>query len=161
MRNFRIDAKRSNKFMNADDFSFSIPNLKRQGKLYQFTIGKTLYSSLTNRMVAQDIHLIPRYNRDTHQKQLGFQSDYFSGAIDSVSLSQPNIRQWFENGELFGKSLVVSGLNLDVYRDKRVPFNEAQRPKMFHDLLRSSKILFSIDSLNLVNSTITYSERVE
>jgi len=161
LQNFRIeDKKGSPKFMNADNFSFTVPGLKRQGKLYQFTSGKTSYSSLTNRLVIDNIHMTPKFSKENHQKQVGFQSDYFSGSIDSVTISQPNIRQWFENEELLGKCLLARGLNLEIFRDKRTPFNEAQRPKMFHDLLRSFNVVFSLDSLNLTNSNITYSERI-
>jgi len=155
----RIENKPSQGFMHSSDFSFRIPNLKRQEKLYQFTIGQTSYSSGNNRVTAKDIRIIPNFSKDNHQKQVGFQSDYFSGKIDSVSISQPNIRRWFEKEELAGKYLSVNGLNFDIYRDKQMPFDESRRPKILQDLIKSLKFPVSFDSLILANSQVSYSEK--
>ena len=157
----RIENKPSQGFMHSLDFSFQIPNLKRQEKLYQFSIGETSYSSVNDRFTAKDIRIVPNFSRDDHQKQVGFQSDYFSGKIDSISISQPNIKRWFDKEELAGKYMAVNGLNLDVYRDKQLPFNEAQRPKMLQDLIKSVKVPLSVDSLILARSQVSYSERKE
>jgi len=157
----RIENKPSQGFIHSLDFSFRIPNLKRQEKLYQFTIGETSYSSVNNRITAKDIRIIPNYSRDNHQKQVGFQSDYFSGKIDSISIAQPNIKRWFDKEELAGKFMSVNGLNLDVYRDKQLPFNETQRPQMLQDLIKSLKVPLSVDSLILTHSQVSYSEKKE
>jgi hypothetical protein len=155
----RIENKPSQGFMHSSDFSFRIPNLRRQDKLYQFTIGETSYSSGNNRVTAKDIRIIPNFTRENYQKQVGFQSDYFSGKIDSISISQPNIRRWFEKEELAGKYLSVNGLILDVYRDKQMPFDESRRPKMLQDLIKSLNVPILVDSLILANSQVSYSEK--
>ena len=155
----RIENKPSQGFMHSSEFSFRIPNLKRQEKLYRYTIGEIAYSSANNRVTAKDIHIIPNFSRDNHQKQVGFQSDYFSGKIDSVSILQPNVKRWFDKVELAGKYLSVNGLNLDIYRDKQTPFDESRRPKMLQDLIKSLKFPVSVDSLILANSQVSYSER--
>ena len=155
----RIDSKPSQGFIHSADFSFKIPNLKKQTKLYQYIIGETSYSSGNNRFTAKDIHIIPNFSREDHQKQVGFQSDYFSGKIDSVSISQPNIRRWFDKEELAGKYLSINGLDLNIYRDKQLPFDETRRPKMVQDMIKSLKIPVSVDSLILANAKVAYTER--
>jgi len=155
----RIDSKPSQGFIHSADFSFKIPNLKKQTKLYQYIIGETSYSSGNNRFTAKDIHIIPNFSREDHQKQVGFQSDYFSGKIDSVSISQPNIRRWFDKEELAGKYLSINGLDLNIYRDKQLPFDESRRPKMVQDMIKSLKIPVSVDSLILANAKVAYTER--
>ncbi|MDP2339263.1 MAG: hypothetical protein Q8N05_22950 [Bacteroidota bacterium] len=159
LTNVRIENKPSQGFMHAVDFSFRIPNLKKQDKLYHYSIGETSYSSLKNRFSAKNIQIIPNFSKEKHQKQLGFQNDYFSGNIDSVCIEQPDISRWFEKEELVGKYLSVNGLSLDVYRDKRMPFDENRRPKMFQDRIKSLKYPVMIDSLLLVNSKISYTEQ--
>ena len=155
----RIENKQSQGFMHSADFSFRIPNIKRQGKLYQFNIGEISYSSGNNRVTAKDIRIVPNFSKDNYQKQIGFQSDYFSGNIDSVCISQPNVRRWFDKEELAGRYFSVNGLNLDVYRDKQMPFDETRRPKMLQDLIKSLKFPISVDSLILKNSQVSYTER--
>ena len=155
----RIDDKPSQGFMHAVDFSFLIPNLKKQEKLYQYSVGETSYSSISQRFTANNIRITPNFSKETHQKQVGFQSDYYSGKIDSVCIYQPNIRQWFNQHELVARSLSVNGLNLDIFRDKQIQFNEKRRPAMFQDMIKSVELPFRIDSLKLNNSKINYAEK--
>jgi len=157
--NVRIDKNPSRGFLHADDFSFQIPNVKRQGKLYHYSIGETSYSSKSNRFLAKDIHIIPNYNKEMHQKQVGFQSDYYSGIIDSINIMHPDINRWFDKNELFGKQLTIDGLNLNIYRDKQLPFDESRKPNMIQDMIKTTKYKFALDSFRLENSNITYAEQ--
>jgi hypothetical protein len=159
LANVRIDKNPSKEFFHAEDFSFQIPNVKRQEKLYHYSIGETSYSSKKNRFLAKDIHIIPNYSKESHQKQVGFQSDYYSGNIDSIYIVHPDINRWFDKNELFGKSLTIDGLNLSIYRDKQLPFDESRKPNMIQDMIKSSKYKFALDSFKLENSNITYTEQ--
>jgi len=159
LANVRIDDNPGNRFMHSDEFSFRIPNLKRQGKLYQYGIGEIFYSSVKNRITAKDIRISPNFSKENHQKQVGFQSDYFQGKIDSVCIERPNMSRWFDKKELVAKYVSVNELNLDIYRDKRMPFDEKRRPGMLQDLIKSSNYPFMLDSFKLENSHITYSEQ--
>jgi hypothetical protein len=155
----KIDNKPSQGFLHAKDFSFRIPDLTRQKKLYKYTVGDLDYSSKGDRFTAKNIKIIPLYSRENYQQKAGFQSDYFEGKIDSMCFKKPDIRRWFDKEELISKSISVNGLNLDIYRDKRTPFNEKQRPGMLQDLIRNSGHAFLIDSVKLVNSKVTYIEQ--
>ena len=155
----RIDDQPNNRFMHSDQFFFRIPNLKRQEKLYQYGIGEINYSSEKKRLVAKAIRIIPNFSKEDHQKQVGFQSDYFQGKIDSVFIEQPNISRWFDKEELACQFVSVNGLNMNIYRDKRLPFDEKRRPPMLQDLLKLSKYSFAFDSLKLENSHVTYTEQ--
>lgn len=157
----RIDDKQPQGFMHSNDFAFRIPNVKRQDKLYLFTISDVSYASNTNRFLARNILIKPNFSREKHQQQVGFQSDYFTGKIDSVTIDRPNIRQWFESEILTGRYMAVNGLTIDIFRDKRMPFDEKRRPEMLHDLIKNIRRPIKIDSVKLVNSNISYAERLE
>lgn len=155
----RIDNKPAQGFMHSSDFSFSIPNIKRQGKLYQYEADRTSYSSVNNTFTVTGIRIIPNFARDVHQKKVGFQSDYFSGKIDSIQILQPDIRRWFDKEELTGKYAGIFGLNLDIFRDKTQQFDESRRPKMLQDLIKSVKTPIAVDSLVLTRSKVAYTEK--
>jgi hypothetical protein len=157
--NVRVDNKPTQGFMHASDFSFQIPNLVRKDKLYHYSIDRVSYSSSGNRFLARNIRITPNFSKEKYQKQVGFQSDYFDGKIDSVIIDHPDIRQWFSKEILTGNYLSVNGLKLDIYRDKQLPFDEKRRPKMLQDLIKSSKYPFMLDSFMLVNSGVTYTEQ--
>ncbi len=157
--NVRIEDKPSKGFLYADDFSFKIPDIIRKEKFYQFAIGETSYSSKNNLFSAKNIRIVPNFSKEKHQTMHGYQSDYFSGSVDSVDIAQPDIRKWFGEEKISGKYLTISGLNLNIYRDKRLPFNENLRPPMFQDMIKSFKYPIAIDSVALRNSNVTYSEQ--
>ncbi|OFX50993.1 MAG: hypothetical protein A2066_13550 [Bacteroidetes bacterium GWB2_41_8] len=163
LTNFRIDNLPSKGFLHSTDFSFRIQNTKHQDKkkLYQFAIGSSEYSSKNNRFVARDLRLIPNFSKEKFNKQNSFQSDYYEGKLDSVVIAQPNIRRWFDKGELAGKYMSVNGLDMDIYRDKRLPFDEKRRPEMLQDMIKSMPYPVQIDSLKLNNAKIKYSEQPE
>jgi len=159
LSNVKIDQSPSKGFMHSLDFSFRIPETKRKSKLYQYSVGESSYSSGTDCFTARNIRIIPIFSPEQHQQQLKYQSDYFSGEIDSVRILQPDIKRWFDKNEIVGKSMVIDALNLDIYRDKRMPFNEAQRPKMVQDLIKTITYPVFIDSLALRKSAVTYREQ--
>ena len=161
LTDFRIDDKPSNGFLHSADFSFSIQNIKRQDgdKLYHFSIGESKYSSANDRFIARDIRIIPSLSREKFNEQNGFQTDYFKGKIDSVVIRHPNIQRWFDKGELAGQDMSVVGLDFDIYRDKRLPFDETKRPKMLQDLIKALPYPTQIDSLILIGAKIHYTEQ--
>ena len=163
LSNFRIENKPSTGFIHSTDFSFSIQNTKHQDKkkFYQFAIGSSEYSSKNNRFTARNIRLIPNFSKEKFNKQTGYQADYYEGKIDSVVISQPNIRRWFEKAELAGKYMSVRGLDFDIYRDKSLPFDETRRPKMLQDMIKELPYPVQIDSLRLIDATIRYAEQPE
>lgn len=163
LSNFRIENKPSTGFIHSTDFSFSVQNAKHQDKkkFYQYAIGSSEYSSKSNRFVARDIRLTPNFSKERFNKQTGYQADYYEGKIDSVVISQPNLRLWFEKNELAGKFMSVRGLDFDIYRDKRLPFDETRRPEMLQDMIKSLPYPVQIDSLRLINAGINYVEQPE
>jgi hypothetical protein len=163
LSNFRIENKPSTGFLHSTDFSFSVQNTRHQDKkkFYQFAIGSSEYSSKNNRFTARNIRLTPNFSKEKFNKQTGYQADYYEGKIDSVVISQPNLRGWFEKNELGGKFMSVRGLNFDIYRDKRLPFDNTRRPEMLQDMIKSLPYPVQIDSLRLINASINYSEQPE
>jgi hypothetical protein len=155
----KVENKPPQGFMHSSNFSFTIPNIKKQGNLYHFEADKATYYSVNNQFTIRGIRIIPNFSKEVHQHKVGFQSDYFLGKVDSVYISQPDIRRWFEKEELTGKYAGIYGLNLDIYRDKTMPFDESRRPKMLQDLIKSVKTPISVDSLIITRSRITYKEK--
>ncbi|MGE5394023.1 MAG: hypothetical protein ACM3P1_04715, partial [Candidatus Saccharibacteria bacterium] len=161
LNNLRIDNEPSSGFLHAADFAFSIKEIMRQDKqkLYKFSIGQTKYSTKNNRFTASDLGIIPTLSKEEFNRQNGFQADYFTGSIDSVVIDRPNIQRWFEKRELSGRYMSANGLVMNVYRDKRLPFDKKRRPQMLQDMIKELPYPVSIDSLKLVNSTIIYTEQ--
>ncbi len=155
----RIEDKPSTGFLHAQDFSFKIRNWTRPEKFYQYKAAELGYSSARNVFTAKNIWIEPRYDKYDFSGKISYQTDHFSGKIDSVSMLQPQIKRWFDQKEITGKSLVVYGLDMNIFRDKRNPLDEKRRPKMLQEMIKSIQYPVSVDSIVLANAKIEYSER--
>jgi len=160
---FRVDKNKDRRFLYSDQFAFSFNNVERfdRERMYKFRFDQLGFSSSDKHFVIRGIHLEPQYEAEKYSQMIGHQSDYFKGDLDEIRFEDLDLERWFEKEELVGKRIRINGLNLDVYRDKRLPFNEKQRPLMPQNLLRTFDLKFYFDSLELNNSDISYSEQVE
>lgn len=155
----RIEDKPSSGFLHAQDFSFKIRNWSRLEKFYQYKVAELGYSSARNVFTAKNVSIEPRYNKYDFSGRISYQTDHFSGKIDSVRMLQPQIKRWFDQKEITGKCLVVDGLDMNIYRDKSKPLDEKRRPKMLQEMIKSILYPVSVDSLVLSGARIEYAER--
>ena len=160
---FKIDKNKDSRFLASDQFSFSFHNVTRYDpkKLYKFRFERIAFSSTDNHFVVSGIQLEPQYPKNRFAQVVGHQTDYFQGKLQEIRFVETDLQRWFEKQELVGKRLLFSGLEMDVYRDKRIPFNEKQRPPMPQDLIRNFGLKFYFDSLELRSATISYAEQIE
>lgn len=159
LEKLRIDKNRNNKFLHSENFSINLNSYQKRYELYDLFINKVNYSSARNSVSMRDIQFKPRYNKDMHQYKVGFQSDYISASIDSVNIIKPDIQKLFEKNILEASLLNINKLELDLYRDKNLPFNTEKKSKMIHDLIKSIKFPVKFDSVKMSNSKIIYSEK--
>jgi len=163
LNSFKVDKNRSTQFLNASQFAFNLNNVVRADSKnwYQFEFGNISYSSDDKNFIVRDIKIIPQYSQSQFPKIVGHQIDYYTGSLNEIRFSQIDLPRWFEKQELTGNSFLLEGLKLDVFRDKRLRFNESQRPAMPQDLIRNFGMQFYFDSLELKNANVSYAERIE
>lgn len=160
---FKVDKNNDRRFLYSDQFAFSFNNVTRydRKKMYKFQFDRLGFSSIDNHFVVSGIHLEPQYSKENFTRLINYQTDYFNGDLQEIRFEEMDLERWFDKTELVGKRLQFKGLNLDVYRDKRIPFNEKQRPQMPQDLLRDFDLKFYFDSLEISNANISYAEKIE
>ncbi|HCR88915.1 MAG TPA: hypothetical protein DIW50_00365 [Prolixibacteraceae bacterium] len=163
LNGFKVDKNKDHRFLSSDQFAFSFNNVTRydKEKLYKFQFDRIGFSSTDNQFVISGIHLEPQYPKERFAQIVGHQTDYFEGGLQEIRFEKMDLQRWFEKRELVGKRLQFNGLNLDVYRDKRIAFNDKQRPPIPQDLIRDFDLRFYFDSLELSNANISYAEQIE
>ncbi len=148
---------------HAKEFEFSTAGLSTKSKdeQYEFSAESLVYNSQKHNVVLQNIRITPLLEREEFNQKNHFQSDYLSGRTRFVELKGIDENLWFEQNVLSANTLVVGESNLDIFRNKRLPFNEKQRPPWPQDLLKEINPAFVFDSVVLKPSTIKYSELTE
>jgi len=160
---FRLDSSLSvNPFGSRKLFIFRDNNhFSDNNKYYDLSVDRISFSSDNNQLSFSGIKIDPRYSRSAYQKVVPYQTDYYSGNIASINFAGIDPERWFSKHELAGNSILVQDAKIDIYRDKRTPFNEMQRRSLPQKLIRDFHLPFFFDSAKVVNASVSYSEQLE
>lgn len=101
--------------------------------------------------------LLPRFD---FSRKVGHQMDRFEGKVGKIEALGVDFDRMMETSELDIQQVVINLLDLDIFRDRRLPAPGGNK-KLPSKLLADLKIKFQIDSVNLKNSKIRYFEFVE
>jgi hypothetical protein len=160
---FRLDSIQSEKPLGADNLIvFKDGNqFTDKKKHYDFQVDRISFSSLKNTFSLSGIRILPRYSREAYQRIIRYQTDYYTGKIEKIDLSGIDLDRWFEKHELKAKTALITHPQIDIYRDKRIPFNEKQFKPMPQKLIRQIDLPFYFDSVNIAGAAISYAEHPE
>lgn len=147
-------------FLNSKEFAISTTNLatKSQNGLYEFSADSLIYNSAKHSVLLKNIEVNPLLKKEAFPQQTGFQTDVARAAIDFIELQNMNEKRWLQENILDADKLNIGPSALYIFRDKRYPFNHAQRPPWPQDLIKNVNQDFLFDSIKLLPSYIKYSE---
>ncbi|MDX1629156.1 MAG: hypothetical protein R3345_10690 [Fulvivirga sp.] len=91
-------------------------------------------------------------------RDAGHEKDWINMKIDSAILNVDHLGRLIYDHDV-SKVFLFEG-DLHVFRDKRLPFPENQRPPLLKELLANSINDFKIDSIFVINADIVYEEWV-
>jgi hypothetical protein len=124
--------------------------------LYHLTIGSITYNRAGKEFRLDSAHLVPTEKRGEFAKKIGHQVDQFTFTLPLVTIDGIEI----DSTEQFKVKATHAGLsfNMEVYRDKRY-LRKRQKPmRMPVTVLREMGIAFSVDSVSVFPSFVSYEE---
>jgi hypothetical protein len=80
--------------------------------------------------------------------------------IKKITVKSLNLRQLLINHKFIAGLITVDVLNLEDYRDKRVPMRPDFKPPLPQQALLQSKMYIKIDNVRLTNGKVRYSEQL-
>ncbi|MFH1936846.1 MAG: hypothetical protein ABIK52_04720, partial [Bacteroidota bacterium] len=147
---------------NTDDIVVILRDIRQQtgNGMYAMLFGEVGISTGQNLLYVDRFHLEPLFNRHDFSRKLGYQTDRMDVHAGKITLSGIDWRELMLDKRLVAGKLQIDSLELDDYRDKRVPMRPGFKPPMPQQLIRNLKTYIWIDSLELINGKATYSEQV-
>jgi len=70
-----------------------------------------------------------------------------------------DFQEYFRAGVIEAQHVLVEGIDLEVFRDKRMPDDTESRPKMIHEIISELPIRVYIDTITVDHMKVTYEER--
>jgi hypothetical protein len=94
-------------------------------------------------------------------RALGYQTDVIHGLAKKLAISKIDLNRYFSDNVLKADKITLEELDLNIFRDKRIPVLPGVIKKMPQELMANFGREVKIDSFLIQNSTIKYREFAE
>ncbi|MEN2280486.1 hypothetical protein AAGF08_00010 [Algoriphagus sp. SE2] len=150
--------KISPQFFLEKDLSVSISNyhLLSDDGLNGIDIGKISLNE--DDLIIENIDFGPTIGRYDYLNKQKYQADAIDGRVKRITLQNIDFNQYFLDNKLKAQGLILDSLELDVFRDKRLPLKEGVYKPMPQALMRSAPFDLIIDSVMIHDGIIRYQE---
>jgi hypothetical protein len=140
------------------DLSLSLTNYQVYTKdsMSKLKIGKIKY--LDNSIELDNVHFQPAMGRYEFLRKKGYQDNTIDAFVKKVKLEDIDFEEYFNNKILKAHVLRVDGLEMDVFRDKRIPMKEGIIKPMPQYLMANAPFDLDIDSVIVRDGLIRYQE---
>jgi hypothetical protein len=124
-----------------------------------YTIKANEIRSTNHALHIKNFEYLPEYSRAVFVKKLPKEKDLFT--VKASSLDIKSMDWGFKNEVFFfkAKSLVLDGVNANIYRNK-IPEDDLSKKPLYNALLRKIKFPLHIDTLFIKNSKLVYEEEI-
>ena len=163
--NFKIDSslkKENDRLFFSDRLQLGISDYSTtlDNELYQLKIGNASIDTQTRDLVVDSISITPMVSRNTFAKTKGYETDQFTFRNKKLKVENLDLVSLME-GDLIADSLLLDGMALHLYRDKRQPKQEKKDPKMPQERLREMNTYLLIKGVAISNGYIGYEEQAK
>ncbi|MFC2125311.1 hypothetical protein ACFLU5_10900 [Bacteroidota bacterium] len=127
---------------------------------YSLYIGDVEFSSLNKSVSVKNIELIPFTGKTEFAEHFEYQVTWMNIIRSNVDVHGINLNEAL-NGNLVADKITISEADLEVYKDKNYPFDENNAPQLPISALKKAPFKVIVDSVEIENSIINYSEFAE
>lgn len=133
--------------------SFSLP-----GNLYRIYTDSISFAGEEGTISISGLQMIPRHSKEEFYKHVTYETDRIGVVVDSIEITGFRPLRVKDRNVFVFSQIDVKGGTLDVFRDRRPPFDEQQRPDMPVRLIRTAPFGLHAATINLSEIDILYSE---
>lgn len=128
---------------------------------YLFSIDALKYDYVDDYLQISNLKYKPTVNKLTLVNSYIFNTEVYDLNIKDVKIFSLDFEKIIENKGVFIDSVQLSGLKMEIYKDKRKPFDLNKRPQLPHQNLKKLKTPLLIHKISLVKSEFIYEEKLE
>ncbi|WP_139352685.1 hypothetical protein [Algoriphagus sp. A40] len=124
--------------------------------LYKVDIGSVDYKD--RNLVLKGIYYRPVGGSYALLRKLPFQTDAVTARVDSVRLTQIDLESYLESNLIKADELIIESPRVDLFRDKRMPFDSSAQKSMPQYLLENAGIDADLTTFRIRNGQVRYFE---
>ena len=142
-------------------FEMSNINMNFPDKKYEFSLGKLLYNFEDDQLLINNLSYKPSINNAKLANSYRFNSEVYTINLKELRIFKLDFQKILQNEGVFVDSIQISKFSIDIYKDKRKPFDENKRPVFPHDLLKKMESPILIPKISIADSQLSYEEKLE
>ena len=149
--------------MGFDHFKLelSIDEFKLPGGWYNLGINQLKFDMVDSSIRIKGLKYWPQYNDlEKMAKEMKFTKEIFNIDIKHIDVYQLNARRMVRQGKIYIDSILIGGLDVNILKDKKYPFNEKLRPKLPQQLLKTMKLPLDIGKIKIEKSKLKYQQKM-
>lgn len=128
---------------------------------YLFSIDALKYNSGDDSWQISNLKYKPTVNKLTLANSYVYNTEVHDLHIENFKIFGLDLENIIENKGLFMDSVAITKLKMEIYKDKRKPFDLTKRPQFPHQKLKGLKMPLLIHKVSLVESELVYEEKLE
>jgi hypothetical protein len=138
------------------DVSFSLP-----GNLYTIHTESFFFNGDEGTIRISGLRMLPRHSKEEFYKHTTYETDRFEFEVENIEISGFSTFHTHGRRAFAFSQMEIKGGIIDVFRDRRPPFNEQQRPDMPARLIGTAPVGLHAAMVRLFEIDIFYSEYPE
>ncbi len=112
-------------------------------------------------LIFEGFHFKPLYSRDAFSKHIKYQKERFDMQAGKIAFTGADFYRFLTENEIRVRKISISDASINLYRDKRVPFNHSQRPLLPNQSLKRMNEKLKIDTVLIKNTRFDYGEMTD
>lgn len=154
---------RLNKVLTVDDIKMDMQGISFFDKkgFYDIKLENIIYDDENWSFTLNNLSISPLLSKKEFAKKNPFQIDRFDGNVKQIIITHIDVPLLLDEGVLAIEDISVNNANFEIYRDKNHPFKTTNTPKLPQQAIRSIKQKLEINSIDINNVTVVYTETAE
>jgi hypothetical protein len=109
-------------------------------------------------LTIKQFQLIPKYSKEEFNKQIQYNTDWFSISVESIVLKGFNSNEFDAGNAIHLNSIDINKPDIEIYRDKRLPDAPFKHKVLIVGGINKISREFVIDTLKVKNGILAYGE---
>ncbi len=132
------------------------PNIK-----YSFSIDALKYHFGEDHLQISNLKYKPMVNKKTLANSYTYNKEVYDLSIHDLKIFNLNMEKVIHNKGFFMDSIQITKLSVEIYKDKRNPFDLNKRPQLPHQKLKQMETPLLIHKISINESDMVYEEKLE
>jgi len=125
---------------------------------YDILVDKLGFNFNKNLITINKLSLKPQIPKRKLALSYTFSKDVFDVELDALNIYNFRLDKLLNKEGIFIDSLAISGLDMELYKDKRRPFNEDKNKSLPHISLQNMKTPLEVKKVKIANSEVLIEE---